>query len=508
MREPEADPGRKHAKHRFAFRADASAKTGGGHVMRCMTLASALLKWGQKIAFLSQPGTVQTVPPLGASGMAVIEVTAEPSSWIEGLNEWHAGGVDCLVIDSYGVGAEQERAMRGTAKRIMVIDDLANRAHDCDILLDQNLGRTAASYAGLVPSHCEVLAGPRYALLRPEFAQARPRALARRGASGPVERILISMGMTDVGGVTARVLEAVLTADTGAAIDVVIGSRAPSLARVRALAARDGPIALHIDNADMCELMVAADLGIGAAGSTSWERCCLGLASIVMVLADNQREGAAALAGAGAALAGTDQLDASSAGLTAAVRRLSSSSVERATMAASAAGLADGQGVRRCLARIVGLELVAAALEHSADIWRWRNDPATRAASKDKCEIDWATHSAWYDRVLADGGRIQLVAFVDGRPCGVVRFDPAHDEQGNPSGHLVSINLAPEVRGQGLGVPVLGEACDRVRALRPMTIHADIAMDNPASQRIFAACGFVAVAAPDQSGFTRYALFA
>ena len=169
-----------------------------------------------------------------------------------------------------------------------MIDDLANRPHDCDLLIDTTFGRSAEDYRDLVPPGAVILAGARYALLRPEFAALRAESLARRAAGGGVERILVSLGLTDLGGITARVVAALLETALKAQIDVVIGPSAQSRAELEAFAARERRVELHIDPPDMARLMTNADIAIGAGGTTSWERCCLGLPTIVIILADNQ----------------------------------------------------------------------------------------------------------------------------------------------------------------------------------------------------------------------------
>ncbi len=179
----------------------------------------------------------------------------------------------------------------------MVIDDLADRSHDCDLLLDQNLGREVGSYSQLVPPKCTVLVGPHYALLRPEFARLRHDSLRRR-ASPQLNHILISMGGVDQADATSKVLEALRDCRLPAElrITVVMGPHAPWLERVQLLAKQlPQPIEVIVNVENMAQLMVACDLGIGAAGSTSWERCCLGLPSVLVLLADNQRTGAKAL---------------------------------------------------------------------------------------------------------------------------------------------------------------------------------------------------------------------
>lgn len=325
--------------------------------MRCLALARELVGRGHDVHVFGQEGTRETVPQIAQFGLPFTTVTGEAAHLVGAIRDWRAGGVDLVLIDCYGVGMPIERALRACSRAIMVIDDLANRPHDCDILMDQNLGRVASDYAGLVPPHCRVLAGTNFALLRPEFAKARTAALARRTAEGGVERILITMGMTDVGGISSDVLQATLAAGTGAAIDVVLGGHAPSLAAIRALCATHPNITLHIDSSDMCPLIAAADLAIGAAGATSWERCCLGLPTLMLVLADNQAGVAAALAATGAAvmIGGTGQDRAEA--LTRAITALAADPARRHAMVASAAAVCDGRGMERVV------EVIAAATQ-------------------------------------------------------------------------------------------------------------------------------------------------
>lgn len=318
-------------------RCDASPALGGGHVMRCLTLARALLAAGRELRFACAEDSMMSVPALARSGFDVIELSnpLDPHELLTRI-EWPIG---TMVIDHYGIDAGFERALRPHTGKIVVIDDLADRPHDCDLLIDQNFGRHAADYAGLVPTEAIVLAGAQYALLRPEFPAVRERTLARRAATEVVGRILISMGLTDTSGITLDVLRSVLTANTGAVVDVILGTNAPSLPALRALAASRDDVILHVDVADMAPLMAEADLAIGAGGSTNWERCCLGLPTVVMVLAENQRNIVRALGEAGAVLPAAT-LDEVAAG----VSRLAGSVEERRSISAAAACVTDGDG--------------------------------------------------------------------------------------------------------------------------------------------------------------------
>ena len=225
----------------IALRVDASPEIGGGHVMRCLTLARALSEREATCVFLSAPGTAETVPALARAGLPVFTVDGNSGGPPPEFRAHWPEGTDCVIVDHYGIDSEIERQFRTWAKAIVVIDDLANRRHDCDLLIDQTFGRTAEEYRQWVPESCTVLAGSAYALVRPEFAAARPAALARRAATGPIRRILVSLGLTDLGGVTARVLRTLLALRLPCAIDVVLGGRAASLAEVQALLAESMP---------------------------------------------------------------------------------------------------------------------------------------------------------------------------------------------------------------------------------------------------------------------------
>ena len=277
--------------------ADAGPSIGGGHVMRCLSLATELVRRGWRCAVASRAGTRAAI-----SGIARWDDWREfpgagPAPWQ--LDEWLPAGCDLLVVDGYGLDCTYEQACRPWARHLLVIDDLIGRHHDCDLLLDPTLGRRPEPYAGTVPSGCGLLLGPDYALLRPEFAQLRAASLERRRQVRPVENVLVNLGAGDVARVTGIVLEGIRHSGLRPAVEVVVGGAGiPDVA----LAGYDFPVTTIAPLAGMAELMVRADLAIGAAGSSSWERCRLGLPSISTVIADNQRDIADALAGRGATL--------------------------------------------------------------------------------------------------------------------------------------------------------------------------------------------------------------
>jgi len=323
---------------KIAFRADASVQIGTGHIMRCLTLADELTGRGHECQFIcrehkghlgaliSGKGYELTMLPTdGAPGFD--SARKEPTTYADWLGvTWQQDveqtvealmpfKADWLVVDHYALDACWEREVAKLGGRILVIDDLANRSHTCALLLDQNLGRNASDYDGWVPKDCMRLIGPEYALLRPEFAELRERSLKRR-AQSEIKRILISLGGVDRTNVTGQVLDALaettLPSDTH--LDIIMGSAAPYLQEVTDQASRlPFKATVNVNVCDMAERMCLADLSIGAAGGTSWERCCLGLPAVLVILAENQASGASALEAAGAVLTVADLKEARAA---------------------------------------------------------------------------------------------------------------------------------------------------------------------------------------------------
>lgn len=294
---------------KIAFRADASSLIGTGHFMRCLTLADVLKQRGSEIRFISRDLPMYLREMLLVKGLefAALDsrtgaldasdlvhadwlnasqcVDAEASRQVLYGQDW-----DWLVVDHYALDSRWETAFRQSAMNILVIDDIADRQHDCDVLLDQNYyADMETRYTAKVPAHCRQLLGPRYALLRDEFRQLRDRIKSR---TGPVKRVLIFFGGVDKDNFTSLAIEALSSLEgVGLHVDVVIGAQHPYRGEIEtACAARQ--YTLHVQTSRMAELMAEADLAVGAGGSATWERCCLGLPCIVITVAQNQVEAA------------------------------------------------------------------------------------------------------------------------------------------------------------------------------------------------------------------------
>jgi UDP-2,4-diacetamido-2,4,6-trideoxy-beta-L-altropyranose hydrolase len=342
-----------------AFRVDASRHIGSGHLVRCLTFANALRERGAKCQFIGRRADGDLHELLSAQGH---EATHLPQD--DGGFDWRADAHDTksllgpgrravLVCDHYMIDQRWESALRASCDTLMVIDDLANRPHDCDVLLDQNLGRSAEDYAGRVPAPCTILAGPAFALLRPQFNRSRATALARRErVDFALARILVSLGGADASNATGSVLAALGESRLPAhvEIDVVVGAASPWLDAIRQMANSTARrIHVHSNVNDMASLMLDADLAIGAGGTTSWERCCLALPTLLVVLADNQRPGAQALVASGAATLIGEQADIPRV-LPALVELLNADPEQLRRMSRAAAAVTDGCGTDRVVA--------------------------------------------------------------------------------------------------------------------------------------------------------------
>ncbi|MCB9980943.1 MAG: UDP-2,4-diacetamido-2,4,6-trideoxy-beta-L-altropyranose hydrolase [Rhodospirillales bacterium] len=331
------------------FRCDASRAIGSGHVMRCLTLADALSEQGWGCYFIVSEETVKIVPALSAFGHHIHNVSYSPKK------------ADLLIVDHYGLDARYETQARAWAEHILVLDDLADRQHDCDLLLDQTYGRQAEDYKALVPDHCEVLTGCAYALLRPQFHEYRQQSLERRKDLSAVKRVLVSMGSTNIHDVTSKVLEGLALYNGGPLeIDVVLGSDAFAFENVEELVCRlnvETPHMAHLHKAveNMAEMMSQADIAFGCGGTTSWERCALGLPSLLITVADNQNFITSMLKKAGACihLGRHDQVSAED--IACSIGRLHDAPAECAALSRSSSALCDGLGARRTVENIVSL---------------------------------------------------------------------------------------------------------------------------------------------------------
>jgi len=294
---------------KITIRVDASLLIGTGHVMRCLALAHILKENGVDVKFICRRHEGNLIDKIRLSGFNVqeLEVLEEievanklsHSHWLGATQQQDA--YDCidilkaeksnwLIVDHYALDERWQKRLKSYYEKLMVIDDLADRKHQCDILLDQTFGRQKEDYSVLTPKDCKLLLGSQYALLRPEFAKWRIYSLKRR-SKPEFKQLLINMGGVDVDDCTGQVLDELLLCNLpkNLHINIVMGGSAPYLESVKSKAdTLPYKTEVKIDVENMAEIMANSDISIGASGATTWERCCLGLPSIQFITAYNQ----------------------------------------------------------------------------------------------------------------------------------------------------------------------------------------------------------------------------
>jgi UDP-2,4-diacetamido-2,4,6-trideoxy-beta-L-altropyranose hydrolase len=326
------------------FRTDAGLSTGSGHLMRCLALALALKTRNAEVSFIcaDSPGFNPSLISEMGFALHVIPVLPSKDDAEQSLRIVKQLRPDWLVVDHYGLGIEWERALRACVPRLMAIEDLANRPHHAEILLDQNLRADCGrGYEPLLPERCNRLLGPGYALLRPQFAATRVLCKPR---SRIPPRLLLFMGGGDEHNVTLGVLKLLQESALQLAVETVVGQSHPAREDIENFCKEQG-WGYHCQIADMASLMAECDLAIGAGGISSWERCALGLPALLITLAGNQAENAVMLERTGAAisLGWWNRLDSGK------IREvLDALDAERlSAMSQAAFALVDGMGAQR-----------------------------------------------------------------------------------------------------------------------------------------------------------------
>lgn len=489
---------------RFLIRVDASLTMGSGHVMRCLSLATTLRELGHDVRFVcrqhqghlavllaNQDYRVDLLPLGNTDGYALY------ASWVGASVEQDAQRTlalmdedyDWVIVDHYGLDHRWQQIVRSKAKRIFVIDDLANRTHDCDLLLDQNLYHNQNTrYQGLVPASAQLLLGPRYALLRREFSQKR---LGIQPRTGVVRRVLVFFGGMDADNYTMQAIQALAALSIKIDVDVVIGGQHPYRVDIEARCTQHG-YQCHVQTTQMATLMARADLAIGAGGSASWERCCMGLPALAISVADNQRQLVADAATAGLLYAPNNI-----ANLSLHIQALLENTALRQLIAMNGWQTVDGRGIERVV-RYLGCATITmrlAVAEDSMALFEWRNHARIRQVSRNTDLIALDDHQRWLQATLLNPNRVLLIGMQDQQPIGVVRFD-IHDADAE-----VSIYLVPEIQKTGLGTQLLHSAELWLAQHRPdiERICAVVLGNNQPSHRLFACSGYL----PDSTSYSK-----
>lgn len=523
----------------IVFRCDASLTIGSGHLLRCRNLARALKSRNANSVFICRQQSADLITLLkqefqvlvlseapSRSGCSAVE-QGQPNErslyarWLPCSEEQDAHdslralansklpSPSWLVLDHYSLGAGwQNKMLRGlrqtdgTAPKMLVVDDLADRAHQANVLIDANRLDAASldpyREKGLVPEACTNLLGPPYALLDPLYPKLQPLVPAR----SQLTRVLVFFGGVDIGNHAALTLEALSHPRLlHLAVDVVLGTAAPHRADVEVRVSQRPNTTLHVGLPSLAGLIARADLAVGAAGTTSWERTCLGLPSLVVPLADNQKQGAQALEAAGVARCLDLQPEAETVEtLQEVLLELVGAPDALQAMSEACLQIGDGWGLARVVTALLGpAEGLRLRLAEATDVWLyhwWANDPQVRQQSFNSEPIPLEQHRRWFEgRLNSPLALLLVLEDGDGLPLGQIRFER---DAANETRAVVSFSLDRLARGHGLASQLLelGMAVLARCWGNSAEVEGEVRANNPASCRAFLRAGFQEGPAP------------
>ena len=329
---------------RFLLRADASVAIGTGHVMRCIALGQALQSLGHEahLAAAQIPPSLQD--RVAAEGLSFLSLGAERGSEADVKQVLQAtrDGDWGFVIDGYAFGKVYQTAL-GMRGKVCVLDDCTYAdGYRAPLLVNPNLFGAEEMYAGQDVDR--LLVGHHYAILRQEFWEDHEKPLSVK-----TRRILITMGGSDPDNVTGKVVRALKkVALEHVEIRAIIGASNPYWETLQVQASRAGHSVELLQNvSNMREQFEWADVCVAAAGNTALEIARIGVASLFLILVDNQEPVARAIRkyGFGRVLGWHE--DVNEDALRAGVRDLMVSSEERDRMATWGRQVVDGQGAMR-----------------------------------------------------------------------------------------------------------------------------------------------------------------
>jgi UDP-2,4-diacetamido-2,4,6-trideoxy-beta-L-altropyranose hydrolase len=493
---------------KVAFRLDATKQIGTGHFVRCLAIANRLKQGGALTRFICYPLPQSLVDQLQRYGHEYYPLSAlaedafgdekqfvPHGSWIpttadidakKTILELSGKHWDFLVVDHYALDFEWESILRSHANKIFVIDDLADRKHDCDFLLDQNYYLDyEVRYQSKVPENCRLLLGPKYCLLRDEFIQAHQ---VRNSQPYKVKDILVFMGGVDLENYTMRVLKSLLLCRlSDCSVNVVIGDSHPDLIGIQEFCQKHQFNCL-IQTQKMANLITSADLAIGAGGTAVWERCYLGLPTITIGVAENQKRLIQDAAARGLVYSPDMNQDDFEWSLANHVIALNDNPSLRQLISTMGQRAIDGFGVSRVVDELYPkIKLRKVTFDDLDLLYSWRNHPSIRSVSVNSEPISFDEHSSWFEKAMIAPDRHILIAQKnDGTLVGMIRFDEHGAEV------AISIYVAPDLISQGIGSHILkaGENWIAENRKGVTEFRAKVLGENAASHRLFQKLGY------------------
>ena len=490
------------------IRTDASHDIGFGHIMRCLTLADFLYDFGVTIEFVtrSHPGDLSAqvkcrgfkVNSLVGMDKIQSKTNLTKQEGLLGINQLADADEtiqtlagrrpDWIIVDHYLLDHVWEERVRPYTKKIMVIDDLANRKHNCDLLLDQNYIYNKTRYDKLLIADTIQLLGQKYALLRKDFIKNRKSNIQ---VNYTIKRVFIFFGGTDFNNLTMMSLKVLSRSKLKhLLVDVVIGSTNIHKSKLEKEIEKHSNVKLYVQIGNMAELMSKADISLGAGGTTTWERMAIGVPSIVVTLADNQVDLTRNLSQDGYInwIGNADDVDEWSI-YNALIEYIKNPDQLR-DQALRCQNLVNGKGAQIVSSLLINgpsLDVLSMRMAKESDAliyWNWANDLCVRKNSFSQKPIKWKDHQVWFKKMLNNPNATLLIFEHNLGQVGQVRFD-------NLGAHYkIDYSIDKQFRGFGLGEAMLKKSIEYLKSKHTFTIIAEVKNNNLASKKIFNKLGF------------------
>jgi len=509
----------------IAIRADASSVIGAGHVMRCLTLANAFARHGANITFLCRATQGNLIGKIKRHGFTVLQLAALNNEATHSSSKYsqqqdaqecicllkNIKTFDLFIVDHYELNNHWQELLRANYQKLLVIDDLANRQHSCDFLLDQTIGRTEAAYSKLIPPYCQTLLGQRYMLLREEFTDKKAHILEQRLSKKQINHVLVTVGGMDPHNITLLILKGLLllkALQPDLQVSVLLTSQAPFIKAINDFSSLYQWLTLHVDTENVAEVMENADIAIGASGSTAWERCCLALPTLSIILADNQMLVDQSLASIGACVSLGWYESITEELIVEQCQKLLKNRPRYNELAISANNVCDGEGTERVVQKILKelnkqtikklngitistdneqkkeapVQLRLATMTDCQQVYQWQSKPSLRQYFVTPSIPSLEEHTLWFSNTLANQHRKLYIICNKEAAVGSLRLDKIKEKL-----YELSILIAPEHQGKGIGLSAL-ELLPQL--VNNVTIIANVHIANKHSHKLFINANF------------------
>ncbi|HCE45649.1 MAG TPA: UDP-2,4-diacetamido-2,4,6-trideoxy-beta-L-altropyranose hydrolase [Lentisphaeria bacterium] len=473
-------------KKAVIIRADASVRTGTGHVMRCLALAQGLISSGADVHFAVSECPETLVKKIKSEKISVVKIKSKAGSMkdaAETAKFAEKRKAVWIIVDGYIFSEKYQEAIKGAGQRLLFVDDYGHcKSYCADIILNQNLYAGTHFYPEYSP-FTRILLGTQYALLRKEFS---PYIHWKRQIPEKAVKMLVTLGGSDPDNTTLKIIKAVKGSRLDMHVKIVAGGANPHIKSLEKEIRKSPSLQILKDVPNMPELMAWADIVITGGGSTCWETCFMGLPNIIIYCADNQKPIAISLEAAGAAIDLGHNRELAEKKLISTLKELAGDAELRSRMSEKGRLLVDGRGAERIIYSMNGLFLRKAVKDDSRFIWELSNSKVIREVSFSRNPIPWDHHKEWYEKMLKDKNCFFCVAeTADGKHAGQVRF------RMNGRDATISTSLAMEFRGKGYGSILIYEASSALMMSSKIKIvHAYIRPENKGSLKSFEKAGF------------------